>query len=636
MTNSSANDIDIIQNADESVLSKYANHLDDSDYTDQYLDKNLSSNEILLYNSEDDISETGSLFDYTEQKNVLKVEKTSEPVTDCDNVQSAFNRYDTKIKLEQKVKNLPEIQISNHIDMVQEESDVKTDNLFVQEDDLKTEIRSVTPESTPEGILESQKSVTPENCRNVLQIVAKDSIKKSRKKNNDNKTKLFSPKVVSCKLEIVEQNGAECSPNLKQAEFAEENKVTDEENHLERACTPEKRNSSRLLLSQFSSVKKSHKKNKHNKILSGFLRRKEYFKEEINAMNDIKPEVLNVDDTEHIKSIENLSSNFDTTANLDDSSGSMSHLDEDTSTKLSPSKRKMTLDVSLDHNMSNVSSNSELKECDTSKEEFKIFTPLKRKRRSLIPSTLKEHLHFYSLPSGKDEISEVAIGNISLSRCLTPVINIQESYMKSDECRFEDRDGIEGSEMHDYSINDITGRSTPRNMSTVELYSNIDSIKKSHKKNKRGNCSQRNLNLIKNNLRHEKHQSSPENIENVACDELELSADCIAADNVSNLGIDETTVHDSVEELANSCGDDGNLTNSNTENALQNVTPPNCLKAKNYIKTLRETSIKRSHKKVRCQKKYELTIESNELSDDGSIFGDEEKLTDTDDQSIKK
>lgn len=45
----------------------------------------------------------------------------------------------------------------------------------------------------------------------------------------------------------------------------------------ERTVTPENTNSSRLLLSQFSSVKNLHRKDKHRRMLSGSLQRKKFF-----------------------------------------------------------------------------------------------------------------------------------------------------------------------------------------------------------------------------------------------------------------------------------------------------------------------------------------------------------------------
>ncbi|XP_076249731.1 uncharacterized protein LOC143189024 [Calliopsis andreniformis] len=623
-TSSFTDDID----AAESALNKHKDSFEDADSIDQYLNKTSSSNEISLCNSEDDVSETGSLFNYgQEQKNIL----LSDPLLSCGTGESKLHEYDIEAKSEE---NLSENQSSDYKEIVQEVNDIKTNDLSIQDDVLKTEIRPMTPESTSDVILDSQKSITPENHINVLEIIANDSIKKSRKKNkDDNKRKFFSPKILPSKLEPAEQKD-------EQDESVEEIIVKNEPMHLERACTPEKVNSSRLLLSQFSSIKKSHKKDKHNKILCGFLKRQEYFNKEINFIDDVKPEVFTTDDRlQYGKSMEDLHSDFDITTNFDGSMHSTSLIDENTSSsKLSPSKRKITLDISVNHNTSNVSTDSDLKECDISKEDFKIFTPLKRKRKTFMGSAVKEHLLFYNLPSGETEISEEPVGNISISRCLTPVPNFHDNYVKSDENHFvaiklDTSDNIEGSEIHDISSNDVTGRLTPRNMSTAELYSNLDSIKKSHRKNKRGNCLRNNMDLIKNNLCDENDQAPQENTENSQYDSSELLNNSIATYDGIKLDLTESFDQSNIEESANSSVDEENLLNANIGNMLQNVTPPNCLKTKNYMKLIRETSIKRSHKKVRDKKKHELSVDTIELSDDGSIFDDEEKLVIAEDQS---
>lgn len=638
---SSINDTNIFENKTRLSLTRHRKLVDplqDSDPIDRYSNRNLNPKDIPLYNSEDDISDTGSLFDYTEeQKNILpKSKNVSTCIPNYDNVLPKFHSCDIKIKSEENEENLSDVQTSDQNDIVQELNDIKTENSSIKNIDIKPEIRSVTPESTLGVVLESQKSVTPENHINFLQRVTKDSIKKSHRKNKDiNRRTFFSSKVLQCKLEDVEQIDGQCWENPEQSRNIEEKLV--EQNHpdvseVERAHTPENVNSSRLLLPQFSSVKKSHKKDKHNKILSGFLKRQEYFNKEIDFVRDTGNKVFNVDDgPEYKKSMEDLSSDFDTTANSSDSIYPINI----SSDKLSPSKRKISLNMTSSDHDANVSCNSELQDCDSSQEEFKIFTPLKRKR-PLIASPVKEYLHFYDLPSGKNEISEEAIANVSFSRCLTPVLSFQENVIKLEENHLvtvKSENNVSTAEPeNDCDSNDKTGRLTPTNMSTEELYFNLDSIKKSHKKNKRGNTSRKGFNLIRN-LCEEKGQTSLENIGHERCEKLELTNDCTGFYDINKSAVDDSTDHDIVEGSSSGCTNNQNFASTNTEVVLHNVTPPNCLKAKNYIRLLRETSIKRSHKKVRDQKKHEFSIDANELSDDGSIFGDEEKLVYTEEQT---
>ncbi|XP_076624024.1 uncharacterized protein LOC143343233 [Colletes latitarsis] len=616
-----------------SELTLYKKPIDHSETIDRSSSRNSNSEYVPLYNSEDNISDTGSLFDYTEElKNILQEPKTeSDCMSNSNIVLPEFYEPKCCIKIEkEEVENLLDAHTLNQSEVVQKTIDIKTENSSGYDVDAKTEVRSVTPVLTAEVLPGSQKSITPENRVNILQQISYDSIKKSHKKNKGaNRKQFFSSKVLPCKLEVAEQDDRDCLENSEQDQSIDESKLIVDENNVdtsevERACTPEKVNSSRLLLSQFSSVKRSHKKDKHTKILSGFLKRQEYFNKEIDFDRDTKDKAFDIDDGfGYKKSMEDLS-DFDNTANSNDSS----YLLNMSSDKSSPSKRKISLNTSSDRD-ANVSCDSELQECDVSREEFQIFTPLKRKR-SLIAPAAKEYLHFYDLPSGSDEISEEAIANISFSRCLTPVPSLQENYMKSGE------NHLATVKSDNVSSNDKTGRSTPRNMSTEELYNNLDSIKKSHKKNKSGNILRKGFDLIRNNLCEGKGQISSENIKKEICEKLELSDDSIAVYDANKSVTDESIDHDNFESLSSSSASDQNLSTTHPKTALQNVTPPNSFKAKNYLRVLQETSIKRSHKKVRDQKKHDFTIDTNELSDDGSIFGDKEELVYMDEQTTRE
>lgn len=542
------------------------------------------------------VSDTGSLFDYAEEEESSF--KESGEASNCDNIVLEEHKFDiNEIKSEESADNSLEIQSINENKSFEKCNDVHKDDLPDQDPDIKFDIRSATPEATAEVVSESQISVTPENRINFLQNVLKDSIKKSHKKiKDDNKKKLFSPKFLRSKFETV---------NSKQDESEE----ASAEHKEERATTPERVNSSRLLLSQFSSVKKSHKKDKHNKILSGFLKRQEYFNKDMDACQ------RDADNSFECKNTADVSSDFDNTEVKD--AASFTSLHDTPLIKLSPSKRRRSLNVSLDYEP-NVSYDSDLQEADSSKEEFKIFTPLKRKR-SIVGSGVKEYLHFYDLPSGKNEVSEDLAADIGLSRCLTPVPNFQDNCVKTDE------DDVEAKKC---DSTDVNGRSTPRDMPTTELYVNIDSIKRSHKKNKRANSSWKGFGLFKNDsYMEEKEQAS---MKSIKVEALESSSDCITLDDVN-----ESIDHDGQLEVSTDSICKEESASVSTKDAPSNVTPPNCLKSKNYMRLIQETSIKRSHKKVRDKKKQELIVDASELSDDGSIFGEEEKLACDEDQSIK-
>ncbi|KAK9308360.1 hypothetical protein QLX08_001549 [Tetragonisca angustula] len=584
---------------------------------DQCTDENSNSNELILNHSEDNISETGSLFDYTEeQKNILEESKEV-----SDSVVHEIDKFDVKIKLEENVDRLSKIDPSN-----------------IDANNSINNTRSVTPVPVKEE-LDSQKSVTPENHINILETIIKDSIKKSHKKiKGDNKKRLFSPKVSQDKLKTTEeQENIKCSQNFVQYENIEQNKVSTKVNNLdmsreERSCTPEKLNSSRLLLSQYSSVKKSHKKDKHNKIISGFLKRQEYFNKDMDLVTNSEYKALNNDMIKCKNSMENYSSDLDIATNIDDSTSLVASASLNSSLeKLSPSKRRKPQDMSSDSEK-NILYDSELQELDTSKEEFQIFTPLKRKRSLIVSTAAKEYIHFYDSPI---EHSKDVIPNISFSRCLTPVLNLSSSCKRAEKCNtiIKSDDNVNNEtaeEIYDCGSNDVTGRLTPRNMSTTELYSNLDSIKKSHKKNKRGSSSWKSIGLIEGNHSVDgKCETSVENVLNETNDLLELSNNCAVIDDEINKSI----CNKSIEKLANPVTDNQSCASISTENISPFATPPNCLKTKSYIRLLQETSIKRSHKKIRNKKKEELIIDTDELSDDGSIFGDEEKLSFAEDKS---
>ncbi|XP_078044478.1 uncharacterized protein LOC144473975 [Augochlora pura] len=543
-----------------------------------------------LDNSENDISDTGSLFDYTEES---KFGEESNRTMNCDIIVP--------------LTNCPE-------------RDVKDTTSHGSVESISETVEF--PEVTADAVSEPETSVTSQNRIHSVRRDADDVIKRSYKMNKEaNQTKLYGMKIVQHKVKAVKvENETDKETITKPTEDIVEDKLVFTEESCpdisERACTPEKVNSSRLLLSQFSSVKKSHKKDKHANILSGFQKRQEYFNKEMDSARYSKTLESDVD--------VDIDVGVQEVANLTDSSCSL----DVSSDKLSPSKRKIPLDEFLEHDTS-VSCDSDIQDCDIFQNEFQIFTPLKRKR-SLITSNIKEYLHFYNLPSGKDEYTEADLANVNLSRCLTPILNIQEHCELSTKCQSV-ATGSSGSnesetlEIQNYDLNDKTGRSTPKNMSTTELYSNLDSIKKSHKKNKRGSNSRKlSFNQVKNNaIEKGDWQNLSTEIGSDSYENYELSQSDSERNDICN---DSTSNEDNNNVQGSSRID---VNEQTAEISLQNVTPPNCLKTKNYIKLLQETSIKRSHKKIRDQRKYKESIEPNQLSDDGSLYGDGEKLLDT-------
>ena len=128
------------------------------------------------------MSDTGSLFDYTEEKqnNVLKESKVSDWTLNYSNVIPKIDNFDVEVKLEKNMKCLSKHKNEN--ELFQNFSNIDANNLSNQNNNVTNDIRSVTPESVNEIVLESQTSVTPENSINILQNIVKDSIKKSHKK----------------------------------------------------------------------------------------------------------------------------------------------------------------------------------------------------------------------------------------------------------------------------------------------------------------------------------------------------------------------------------------------------------------------------------------------------------------------
>ena len=128
---------------------------------------------------------------------------------------------------------------------------------------------------------------------------------------------------------------------------------------------------------------------------------------------------------------------------------------------------------------------------------------------------------------------------------------------------------------------DVNGRSTPRDMPTTELYVNIDSIKRSHKKNKRANSSWKGFGLFNNDSYMEEQAS----VKSIKVEALESSNDCITVDDLNESIDHDGQLEVSIDRICNE-----ERASVSTKDAPSNVTPPNCLKSKNYLRLIQETS----------------------------------------------
>lgn len=181
----------------------------DSDHTGQCSKRNSPLRELPLCSSKDDISDTGSLFDYAEE---FKSEEISGSMANCDIVLSKFHEC--------------------NIEVISEEN-INTNNLSRENVSTKIGDRSVTPELSAKIVLdESEKPVTPENRTDFLQKVVGNSIKKSHKKNKvANKTKFLSSEVLHDKLEATEEGHGKDEESFQHNENGPDTKVTSEQDH---------------------------------------------------------------------------------------------------------------------------------------------------------------------------------------------------------------------------------------------------------------------------------------------------------------------------------------------------------------------------------------------------------------------
>ena len=437
-------------------------------------------------------------------------------------------------------------------------SDPENENLEVQKENEQASLensparQSFTPPpaTSPTTISDptSLRPVTPENRINFLQRIMTDSIKKSHKKIKDtNRKSFFKPKLI--------QGDDSTDPDS-----------------TTRAVTPENTISTRLLLSQFSSVKKSHKKDKHNRMITGSMQRRKFYAHDSERSSDCDVHNSSVSSTasEVLKSETHDLSSLDGSVETNDMVTGVAALPTfNDGTDSLAIKRKNLLDNSLGTSM--------LMDGESGDEEFKIFTPIK-KRKSLEAAPIVRRL-CEETSQGEGGFREEK----SVTRCITPTTSGRDLQDAGDVENFKTpvrcpvKVIVTECTPPENSESDAGGPNTPQNLSANELIIDVNSIKKSHKKDKRARRS-----IICEN--------EEKNLENVPQSSPKPST--------------SRTVDEEVCETK---------------------TPPNCLAAKTYLRLLQTTSIKRSHKKVRERRRFRSIVGDGEFSDDGSIFGESEK-----------
>lgn len=183
-------------------------------------------------------------------------------------------------------------------------------------------------------------------------------------------------------------------------------------------------------------------------------------------------------------------------------------------------------------------------------------------------------------------------------------------------------------------------------MSTAELLCNIDSIKKSHKKDKHdGSICRRRILGKKSSERTKKTEDI-----NITTYCTETSEDHPTTS--SKLDSNDYSLRDEMEACSNMhsegsnegenvCDPQPSTSRGNTDKETRtkkdvkksksiSTTPPNSWNSIKLMKLLHATSIKKSHqkeRKINSQSKYILMYHDYDLSDDGSIFDEEDRLT---------
>ncbi|XP_046411297.1 uncharacterized protein LOC124175277 [Neodiprion fabricii] len=636
--------------------------------------KDKSKKRTIINHSEDEISDSGSIFDYTEmQENKPIVESeilnsSENNLSPISNTSSGFGVIPFEQEVDQRSMCLdnsiedfsgrgssfdysatPETKGETNIGNLPYKTDVQDNSShssqIADREPLKLsfdKLELISPVKDEQEAVQScsqadnenaKRSVTPENVVNILDQIMTDSIKKSHKKIKDKKKKILFKPHASVHNVLVE------SPSPDNSQKLQPSSPTSNLNSSEsvvRAVTPENVNSSRLLMGQYSSVKKSHKKNKHQKIVTEFAKRHKYFNSDTQQKTS--------DDACLISGIETLPLSCDSLASSAskrhksmsdesvmrsapateseassatpdkllaiDRSIELSISDRSPLDRSSPNKRKKSLLIN-ETGISNSSGDSchiesLSMEYESAEEEFKIFTPIK-KRRSLLKPTDSE-----TIPKTSAEMKQ----SNSLECSGDKNLSTEDGSFKSVENGFDtpnhERDSPVVTQSNSESQisgegcdgENSNGPSTPKNRFTSELIFDINSIKKSHKKDKKSSRLRRNLNVDseKNDFHLIETKTSVEDekpfvgFQTIKHNELILENEFENPKPSTSLGCTLTT------------------------------TPPNCSRIISFLKLRQADSIKRSHKKIREQRRQCTINKDPDLSDDGSLFDSSDRI----------
>lgn len=605
--------------------------------------KNRSVKKTLVYHSDDQLSETGSIFKHGAQrkaklrkKNLLenRLDKVkNDKIQDID-----LNNYK---RHEENIQHRDNTHLINYDDKqdysIENIYDNNTSQSFSQKESSSTcninimdENRAVSPE--PNSTIPQDSGIaTPENNINIIEHILTESIKKSHKKiKHENRKTSLKAKTLYQKIETAQlEASVQDTSNDNQSEDVKNEAVVEScalnSQNADRPSTPENINSSRLLLSEFKSVKKSHKKDKYSKRISGLAKchkyHHEYRKKYDNSLQD-KDEEKDTSKTSHGNESVELNELFD----------------------MSPKKKKKSINVCFANNVHKLLCSSKSLRHNNTNEEFKIYTPTTHRKITPTNRSVINHVCTDEILQEQDKSAENTSKEIDWSRCMTPIARCLKKSRESKDLtciKKLETDAYVSSDGPNANVADLkdeNGRSTPINMSTTELLCNIDSIKKSHKKDKHSRSICKRPVLWKENSYTEENGSvnSP-NINKLKQNTFLKHMDNDYAktgmcSNEEESKCDEEIIYDDPQPSTSQVRDNVNL---KTVNKLElNTTPPNDLNATNFIKLLHTISIKKSHKKERdcnAQAKYILMNEEHELSNDGSIFDEEDKLNFTED-----
>lgn len=645
--------------------------------------KDKSKKKTIVIHSEDEISDSGSIFDYTElmeekpdpgnkildnssplsnssssfaiipfegsdEKRPTRLNNSIEELSDNGSIFDYSETIETKADTNSK-DSLRKMHTDDHSGPDHRAKDKEP--LKISFDKLElispAKVEIVEESSSHDCGGNEDRPVTPVNIINVLDQVMSDSIKKSHKKIKD-KNKKTSIKTQAAVQEFTRELPSSDN-SLEEDRDSSGAGVRYTPENVARAGTPENVNSSRLLLGQYSSVKKSHKKNKHKKIVTESAKRQRYFNN-----NDQRQSPK---DSYHVSGVRTLlspSNSLGTSASkrckstcneslvvapvngieicsatpdkelVNDRSVEFSAANTSPLERSTPNKRKKSFSLnetgtstsSID--LSNIESSS--MDYESAEEEFKIFTPIK-KRRSLrgpnsdtqeIQTTNLEPTNFQSLES-TDQNYVTQDGSFkSIDNSFTTPPNRSRAFMVHGENKSESKVSTES-----FDNGNANGRSTPQNRSTSEMIFDINSIKKSHKKDKRNSRLRRTLNNDddQNDFRVIKVEETIEDEKPSVPYQTVTPDDSISENDFEN------------PQPSTSFGGTWNDTNINVApNTETTKTPPNCSKVINYLKLRLADSIKRSHKKIREQKKHSAIDNDPDVSDDGSIFDSSERI----------